>query len=460
MTIPPLVIPLSVLKPLLLALVLSTPLLLTEMAEASSFDVDQDPLASPPAGQSMPIPDYPALVDTTGEGLADASSIDELMVANLQTKEKGVYSGAVVLIAHRGQVLYEKAFGYARQIELHADGILVEMEQPVPMRVDSVFDLASVTKVASTTAALMHLVSRDQLSLDDRLGTLLPRFEDTDKSDITLRQLLTHRSGLWQWQPAWLYRGEDEEGVLDYIASLPLRYPVGEQRAYSDLGFILLGKIIERASGQSLDEFVLEHIHRPLGMLNTQYRPPASWFDRLVATSHGNPYEQHMIATGKPYPLARPLPFAPFTGYRQHTLVGQANDGNAWYGLDGVAGHAGLFGTARDLAVLAQTLLNGGVYDGYRLADPATLGAFLQTPFDENQALGWWKTSTPDGHPAYWHPGFTGTQILFQPHSQLIILLLTNRQHGGLDGQSMSYPSVSPVWKELLRLVNNSLESR
>ncbi|ALT00574.1 hypothetical protein AT746_19510 [Lacimicrobium alkaliphilum] len=371
------------------------------------------------------------------------------------TEENDLYTGASLLIAHQGRVLYQRAFGYARAFTLQEDGRLVRLAKPVPMSQDAVFDLASVTKVAATTVSVMHLVSEQKLALDARLGALIPEFAQTDKADITVQQLLTHRSGLWQWQPTWLYL-QNQENIVDYIAALPLRYAPGERRAYSDLGFMLLGKIIEKVGGMPLDDFVKQHIYHPLAMKDTGYRPGPQLKQRIVATSHGNPFEQKMVATGKPYPLAQPLPEPPFTAYRDYTLVGEANDGNAWYGLGGVAGHAGLFSTVGDLAVLGQTLLNGGGYGDYRLTDSDTLQTFLQTPYDNNQALGFWKNTDNTGL-SYWHPGFTGTQFLIQPENELIIILLTNRQHKGLDPDSGRYPNLTPIWQELVSLVTKAV---
>ncbi|WP_109338412.1 serine hydrolase domain-containing protein [Saliniradius amylolyticus] len=367
------------------------------------------------------------------------------------------YSGAVALVVYKGNVIYHQAVGQAQQMWLDEKGRLVEHESPRLMQPDTLFDLASVTKVAATTTALMRLVSEGQLSLDDTLGEHLPEMVGTDKADITLRQLLTHRSGLWQWQPSWLFLNEQKPDVVDYLAGLPRRYPIGERRAYSDFGFILLGKVIERVTAVTLDQYVSRHIYQPLGMADTQYRPPARLKQRIAATSHGNPFERKMIKTGKPYPMARPIPDEQEFDYRQYTLVGEANDGNAYYGLNGVAGHAGLFSTAGDLAILGQTLINGGCYGKARITDRETVKVFFQTPFDDNQAHGYWASTSPDGAKVYWHPGFTGTQFLIQPQDELVVILLTNRQHPALPDKTEGYPSVKPVWQAVLDRVYSVL---
>ncbi|GGD71082.1 serine hydrolase domain-containing protein [Lacimicrobium alkaliphilum] len=395
---------------------------------------------------------YPRLTYATTEPQYDFSEIAALIGDHAGTEENDLYTGASVLIAHQGKIFYQQAFGYAQVSELQSNGQLLRSENPIPVSSETIFDLASVTKVAATTVSLMHLVSEQQLFLDDTLDKFFAEFSGTDKAKISVRQLLTHRSGLWQWQPTWLYTTNNRTTV-DYIAALPLRYSPGERRAYSDLGFILLGKIIEKVSGMPLNQFTERHIYNPLGMNNTGYRPVPAKGKQIAATSHGNPFEQNMVATGKPYPLAQPLPKEPFSAYRNYTLIGEANDGNAWYGLGGVAGHAGLFSTVGDLAILGQTLLNGCGYGNFRLCDADTLNTFLQTPYDNHQALGFWKDNNATGV-SFWHPGFTGTQFLVQPEQQLVIVLLTNRQHGGLNRDNGRYPDLSPVWKKLVKLTS------
>ena len=316
------------------------------------------------------------------------------------------------------------------------------------MTVDTLFDMASLTKIEATTAAILHLVGTGRLSLDDRLGALLPGFRTTDKADITVRQLLTHRAGLWEWQPTWLHR--DASGrVLPYLAALPLRYPIGARFAYSDLGFMLLGAIVAEVAGMPLDRYVHDQLYRPLGMVDTGFLPAPALRSRAAATSQGDAYQRQMAETGKPYPAA-PFPAAQsFSDYRTTMLVGEANDANAWLGWRGVAGHAGLFSTATDLARYLQALLNGGCYGRWRLAPAKTVAAFEQTPFDHDQALGFHKTQLSGiTAPFYSHTGFTGTWFAFSPNLGLTVVLLTNRLHRPA---GEPYPALDVLRETVLR---------
>lgn len=359
-----------------------------------------------------------------------------------------LYPGAVLLITDRGQIVHRTAFGNAQTLASTPDGKLRPLAPPRPMTVDTPFDMASITKIEATTAAILQLVGSGRLSLDDRLGALLPGFEGTDKAAITVRQLLTHRAGLWEWQPTWLHRDASGQ-VLPYLAALPLRYPVGARFAYSDLGFMLLGVIVEQRSGMPLDRYVRERLYRPLGMRATGFRPTPAVRRIAAATSQGDGYQRRMAETGKPYPAAPFPPAQPFSGYRTAMLVGAVNDANAALGWNEVAGHAGLFSTATDLARYAQALLNGGCYGRWRLAPAVTVAAFEQTPFDADQALGFHKTQLAGiAAPFYGHTGFTGTWFAFAPQLGMSVVLLTNRLHRP-DGEP--YPALDALREKVLR---------
>ncbi|WP_088329368.1 serine hydrolase [Lacimicrobium sp. SS2-24] len=410
---------------------------------------------------AQPLPDVVAADEPKGSHRDIAQTCENvqgLLHEHAGIHDNALFTGAAVLIAHKGRVMCREAVGHAQLLSLQDDGNLVHSTNPIRMSADSIFDLASVSKVAATTISIMHLVSNNQLALEDTLGELLPEFKHTDKAAITVQQLLTHRSGLLPWQPTWLYLTNAQE-LNDYIASLPLGHGPGERRAYSDLGFMLLGNIIEAVSGKTLEQFVHTQLYAPLGMQDTGYTPLPDARPRIAATSHGNPYERNMVATGKPYPLARPPKNPDFNGYRKYTLIGEANDGNTWYGLEGVAGHAGLFSTLDDLAILGQMLVNGGTYQNYTVTDKTTLETFLQTPFDDEQAHGFRKGQYLD-QTYYWHPGFTGTYWLINPKSALVVVLLTNRQHGGLNHETGRYPSLTPIWRQVVNIAHDAIATK
>lgn len=403
----------------------------------------QAPALSPPASQKRS-------AYTTLQAAPPGTALSPVQKEKLRdtvrrwvgTEKNKLFPGASVLLARNGQVLFEEGFGIAQRPTLSVTA-------------STIFDIASITKVVATTATIMHLVSEKQLRLDSTLGDLLPEFSNTDKANITVRQLLTHRSGLWEWQPTWLHKTHSKDSVFTYLAQLPRRYDIEEQRAYSDIGFILLGRIVEVTTAMELDKYAVTQLFKPLGMVDTQFLPSTSLRPRIAATSFGNPYEQQMVNTGKPYPILASSDFnLTFSGYRDYSLIGEVNDGNAWYGLEGVAGHAGLFSTTRDLAIFCQTILNGGSYGDFRLADHETTSQFLSAPYDPEQALGFWRYENGAEGVSFGHAGFTGTQLLFRPKDNLIVILLTNRQHNGLP-ESGHYPSTQPAWDDLLRSINS-----
>ena len=368
--------------------------------------------------------------------------------------------GAVLLVMQDGAVVLQRAYGWAQlydygagqyadegkasetAAETAATGIR-RLDEPRPMTVETVFDLASVTKVLATTLAIMDLVGRGDLDLDAPAHRYLPEFRGAARDSITLRHLLTHRSGLPEWLPVY-YHASDAEAAYAYIRDVPLQWGVGEGRHYSDLGFMLLGRVVEQVSGESLDAYLANRFYGPLGLMATGFhRRPAgpAEVDRLAATSHGNPFEWRMVhdpAFG--YDIEGD-PDA-WNGWRRYTLVGEVNDGNAYYAFQGLAGHAGLFSTAGELGVLLQLLLDRGSYAGRRYLVPEVIDAFLQ-PTGEGQALGW---QVPDYAPAgsFSHTGFTGTFVLGVPERSLGIVLMTNRQNVGVDERGY-YPDVNPL---------------
>ncbi len=381
----------------------------------------------------------------------------------------GRIPGAVLLVEQDGEPVLEKAYGYAQLLE-YAEGeygasqagearagALVRLADPVPMTPATAFDLASVTKVMATTFAVMLLADRGDLDVDAPVRRYLPDFRGGGRDGITLRHLLTHTAGLQQWVPTY-YHASEADGAYAYVRDLPLGWPVGEGRHYSDLGFMVLGRVVERVAGKPLDAFLQEELYGPLGLRDTGFRrrapdaaaegaagaapsAPSRPAGPFAATSHGNPYEHRMVHDSTFGYLINGDPHA-WDGWRRHTLVGEVNDGNAWHGWGGVAGHAGLFATARDLSALLQLLLDRGERAGRRYLRPETVDAFL-TPAVEGQALGWQVPSyAPPG--SFAHTGFTGTWVLGVPSRGLSVVLLTNRQNLGVDERGL-YPDVGPL---------------
>ncbi|HXI98065.1 MAG TPA: serine hydrolase [Gemmatimonadaceae bacterium] len=352
--------------------------------------------------------------------------------------------GAVLLVARDGRVVHERAFGYAQLNDYEGH----QLASPPVMRTSTVFDLASVTKVMATTMATMLLVSRGNVDLDAPVSRYLPDFRGPHLDSITVRHLLSHSAGLVQWQPLY-YHAANSAQTYAVIRDMPLEWGVGDARHYSDLGFMLLGYIVERVSGQSLDTFLDTELYRPLGLRSTTFNPKARGLTEFAATEQGNVYERHMVydsTFGYRY-LGDPTAW---NGWRQRVLVGEVDDGNSYYANGGVAGHAGLFSTAADLRVLLDLLNNRGSYGGRQYIRPEVVDAFLTRDKYENY-LGWQAPSyLPAG--SFSHTGFTGTYVAGVPQYKLSIVLLTNRQNMGTNPKGY-FPDVGPLQQAVSRAI-------
>jgi serine-type D-Ala-D-Ala carboxypeptidase len=365
--------------------------------------------------------------------------------------DKQEIPGAVIEIKKDSKIIYRTAFGFAER----NDDNNKPMPHPVPMTTDCLFDLASLTKVVGTTTAIMLLVDRGLIKVDDPVGKYIPAFNTDDKKQITIRHLLTHTAGLITWYPLF-YFAHNKQEAYKLINELPLAFPVGKSRHYSDLGFILLGEIIEKVSGMSLDQFDKKNIFIPLGMHHTTYNPLASGFTKFAATSHGNPYETRMVHDTSLGFVFNEIDTNQWNGWRTYTLRGEVNDGNAWYALKGVSGHAGLFSTIDDLQKLVDMLMNGGRAGGKQFISGRTLQMFL-TQDDFKNGLGWmmdtgesFMKNGPAG--TFGHTGFTGTSITVVPTLKVSVILLINRQNMGLLPTGYYY-NPNPLRKKIFEAV-------
>jgi uncharacterized protein YbbC (DUF1343 family)/CubicO group peptidase (beta-lactamase class C family) len=310
--------------------------------------------------------------------------------------DAGQIPGAVVLIGHHNQIVYRKAFGH-RALDPRRE----------PMTVDTIFDIASLTKVVGTTTAVMQLAERGQLRTSDPVAKYLPEFAQNGKEDITVRQLLTHYSGLGpdlDLKTSWT--GKTTAYTMAF--SQKPESPPGSKFLYSDINFVTLGALVERVSGKPLDAYVRENVFAPLGMSHTRYLPPASWRSKIAPTQYDE--KDVMLRAVVHDPTARRM--------------------------GGVAGHAGLFSTADDLAKFAQTLLDGGgkilsTLSVEKMTTP-------QQPPTATAVRGFgWDIDSPyssvrgDLLPvgSYGHTGFTGTSLWIDPATRTYIILLTNAVH-------------------------------
>lgn len=352
--------------------------------------------------------------------------------------------GAVLQVQYQGNVVYQKAVGYAARFDLQGK----ELKKPEPLRISHLYDIASLTKVIGTTTAIMLLTDQGKLHPDDFVSKYIPAFNEADKKEITIRHLLTHTAGLFEWYPLY-YRANTKTATYELIARLPLRYPVGKERHYSDLGFVLLGQIIETVSGESMDVFEQVNIFQPLGMKHTLYTPVNFNYKGPVApTSFGNPYEYRMVHDSSLGFVYKEINPAQWTGWRKHQLRGEVNDGNCWYACGGVNGAAGLFSVAGDLQLLVNMLLS----DKGVLISKRTRDLFL-TKDRFNNGLGWmmdpansFMKNAPAG--SFGHTGFTGTSIAVVPAKKLSVILLVNRQQRGLL-PSKEYYNLNPLRRQV-----------
>ncbi len=378
-------------------------------------------------------------------GLATADSLVRAAVGSLT-------AGAVLVVAKDGRVVKESAYGFAQLNDYEGR----RLATPIPMTTTTVFDLASVTKVMAGTYATMLLVDQGKVDLDAPVYRYLPEFRGVRLDSIRVRHLLTHSAGLVQWQPLY-YAAANAQQTYDVIRRMPLQWGVGEGRQYSDLSFMLIGYLVERVSGQTLDTFLDTQLYRPLGLRMTGFNPRTRGLTTFAATEQGNVYERHMVYDSTFAYKYRGDP-ASWNGWRQYVLNGEADDGNAFYAHGGLAGHAGLFSTASELRVLLDLMLGLGSYGGRRLVRAETVRAFLTRDRYEH-FLGWQRPrNLPEG--SFSHTGFTGTYVLGVPSEGLSIVLLTNKQNMGPNAQGY-FPNLVPLQEAMsLAIVRGSAEDR
>ncbi|MDQ2890239.1 MAG: beta-lactamase family protein [Gemmatimonadota bacterium] len=333
------------------------------------------------------LPSIPA--DSAG---MSAKRLDEIAVVVQRGIKEGGFPGAAVVIGRDGGAVLARGFGKVGRSDNAPD-----------VNPDStIYDLASLTKVVATTSAIMALYDDGVIHLDDRVVRWIPSFTGGYKDSVTIRQLLTHRSGLPPGRELWRQMG-DPAAARAAVISTPLvkGCPPGSCYMYSDLGADMLGFIVEAASRESLDEFTERRVFDPLGMTSTTFHVPK---EDLA----------YLAPTGAPR--------------------GRVHDSNA-AALGGVAGHAGLFSTASDLAVFAQTMLDSGAYDGARVFRPETVKLFT-TRAAGTRALGWDTCDSANVRAtcgrylsarAFGHTGFTGTSMWIDPDRRMFMILLTNR---------------------------------
>lgn len=311
------------------------------------------------------------------------------------------FPGGTVAVVKDGIIAYQKGFGYHTY------------DKVKKVRSDDIYDLASLTKVVATTSAVMKLLDEGKLHLDDKVGDYIAEFSEPEKESITIRSLLLHESGLPAFR-VYIDKLQSAPEIVEAVKNEPLTYKPGHQYEYSDLGLILLGKIIEQVTGTSLDRYVDREIFYPMGMNSTYFNPrnAGRWISNRIP-----PTEQDTV-------------------YRMKTLQAEVHDERAYY-LGGVAGHAGLFSNVRDLAAFSQMLLSKGVYGGRRYFNEETVEMFTARQSElVNRGYGFDRKSGPHstagsltGDNTFGHTGFTGTSLWIDPDRNMAVIILTNRTY-------------------------------
>lgn len=354
--------------------------------------------------------------------------------------EAGDFPSAVYVVAEQGRVRFADALGDAvREPERRAATL------------GTVFDLASLTKPLVTGMLLARLVERGTVGLDSAVAEYLPEFGTDDKRAVTVRQLLTHTSGLPAWQPLYLLTGGDRDRVLETIAAQPLEQAPGARVVYSDLGFITLGLLAQRVTNTRLADLARREIFDPLELSRTFFNPERSLQTEVAASeSGGNSYERGMCVT---------QPGAGAAQWRDRTIWGEVHDGNAYF-LGGAAGHAGLFSDARETLRLASQFLPRTT----SLLNPDTCLLFNQNMtegLNEARSFAWQLAATPESTAgprlppeAFGHLGFTGTSCWIDPTTERIFILLTNRTHA----RALPFVNIHGVRRRFHTLAVEALE--
>ncbi|MEO7996272.1 MAG: serine hydrolase domain-containing protein [Gemmatimonadaceae bacterium] len=348
----------------------------------------------PSAGAPVPGAMLPVAPRTTS--VVQSTAIrDSVQAVLLRAVADSAFPGAFAVVGSSRGIIAE--FGAGK----------LDADDPTKPNDRTVWDMASMSKLVSTTSAMIQLVGSNRVVVDSPVVFYLPSWKAAGTSRITVRQLLTHSSGLPAGRPLYKEADTDTAARTLVYATSPVA-PPGSKYVYSDLGFILLGRLVQQVTGTPLDQYVEKNVFGPLNMTDTRYLPPASWIPRIAPTE--------------------------IDPWRGRHIRGEVHDENASR-LGGVAGHAGLFSSARDISRFAELYLSGGVLDGKRIFPTSTLNQFIaiQDKALSHRALGWETANGTNsaGHRlapvAFGHTGFTGTSLWMDPTRDLFVLLLSNR---------------------------------
>ena len=369
------------------------------------------------------------------------SSEEQLATMLAERIAAGDFPSAVYLVAERGEPVFAGAFGNA-----------VVEPQKIPTTLDTIYDLASLTKPLITAMLCARRIESGELTLDSSVSHYLPEFDRTDKQSITIRQLLTHSSGLPAWRPLYILSNGEGDRAAGAIANLNLEYAPGTHVIYSDLGFIALGLLLERLTGTPLVELAQEEIFRPLKLEHTFFNPEQAMQTGIAACETGNAYERQTCGTDYS---------DDYKNWRESLIWGEVHDGNAYF-LGGAAGHAGLFSTGAETYRMASQFLAHQT----SLLKAETCELFRTSFTDglnEVRSIGWQLAATKDSTAgtdlpgdSFGHTGFTGTSCWNEPNRERVFILLTNRTHA----RALPFVNINSVRRRFHSLAVKVLENR
>jgi len=368
-----------------------------------------------------------------------AARNEQLSALLQQHIDAGEFPSAVYLIGERGEIIYTDALGHS-----------VLEPYRIANKLDTIYDLASLTKPLVTTLLCARRIELGELTLDSSVSHYLPEFDRADKQMITVRELLTHTSGLPAWKPLYLLTEDQPDRAAGAIANLDLEYKPGTRVVYSDLGFIALGILLERLTGQRLAGLAKHEIFEPLNLEQTFFNPEIALQTGIAACETGNAYEVQMN---------KQMGAGEYANSRQRVIWGEVHDGNAHF-FGGAAGHAGLFSTARETSQLAQQFLSSSS----KLLTPVTCALFRQNMtagLEEARSIGWQLAATKDSTAganlppdSFGHNGFTGTCVWIDPDHERSYVLLTNRTHA----HALPFANINAVRREFNTLAAKALQ--
>lgn len=366
--------------------------------------------------------------------------INEFLHSGIDARK---FPSAVYLVAERGEVIFTDALGFA----------VIEPEK-ITAQTDTIYDLASLTKVLVTGLLCAKAIESGKLNLTDKIYKYCGFFHTKDKSELTIRHLLTHASGFSAWKPFYLIaQSNDFYGLTNLIAEFPNENPVDSKVVYSDLNFITLGLILERIYGKKLDEIARTEIFEPLKLQKTFYNPPRSRRKRIAASEKGNEFEkQTCIDSG--FDVSK-------YNWRDYQIWGEVHDGNCFF-MNGVSGHAGLFSTAFETYRIAQQFLAEQTV----LLKPETCALF-RTNFtgglNEARSVAFQLAETNNStasdalsKDSFGHLGFTGTSLWIEPETRRVFILLTNRTHA----RALPFANINGTRRKFNALAAAELDAR